>query len=742
MRRTEIIDLQAIGKITKILTVPAAAALAAATLLIIAAPSPTSFARESNNRPAKTSSRRAQAPAATPSPTPAGTPAQPTSPGEHLPTDDAPSFITSALIITFVLLAILALAAWVWWKFRGFSHRIEELSAENRELLGESREAAELRARQESQLARAEELNRKLNKALAESNANRQRSEEHLSRLTRLPQLLKEATPADLEYFFRRARVGQNSVSPDALLAHLESVAASSPPAAPTPGEPEPPPKTFTASTYQENIFGWIREGTGDAIVHAVAGSGKTTTLVEASKLINTSHSIFLAFNRSIAEELKVKLKGMKASTLHRLGRQLVIKYFRPSGGAGNGGIDLDEHKYTNLRRKFLKKYKLSDEQVKLFGRELDKLLNLTRLTLTDPRDEAALLGLIEHHEIQIDTAYLDLCVKAVAPILEEGIRQAAERIDYTDMVWLPNVLNIPGAAIYEWIFVDEAQDLNAAQRELVLRSRAPGGRILFVGDVGQAIYGFAGADSRSMQQIAAATNALELPLSVCYRCPSSHVELAQTLVPDIKPAPGAPRGMLTGPSIHQALGQMRPGDLVISRCSAPLAKVYGELRKADVPAYIEGSDLKKPLLRIVSKVSMRRGFNFSRFPDFLAAYAEEQVAVIREEHPDPEVAEIDLRDQVSTVEAVYRATKPETAQALMAAIEEMYTEHDPDKAVRCSTIHKAKGLESENVFLVAPDLLPHPKATKEWQRLQEYNLLYVAYTRAKYFLAICHGEL
>jgi superfamily I DNA/RNA helicase len=640
-----------------------------------------------------------------------------------------------------LLLTFLGFTAGAWWKSRELSPHIREVTARNQELMEELRETGDLRARQESRIARAEELNRKFNEALAESNARRQQSEQHLTSLARLPQLLKEATPADIEYFFRRARGGPASVSLDALLAHLVSVTATHP-LTPARQEPEAPSKTFIASSYQEKIFDWIREGTGDAIIHAVAGSGKTTTLVEASKLVKADASIFLAFNKSIAEELKTRLKGMTASTLHGLGLRLVKKHFNLGGRTMNGGGNVDDHKYTNLRREYLKKYKLSDEQIRLFGRELGQLLNLTRLTLTNPRDEGALLELMSHHAIQIDAEYLDLCIKAVAPILDEGIRQAPERLDFTDMVWLPNVLNITGVAAYEWIFVDEAQDLNAAQRELVLRSRANGGRILFVGDPRQAIYGFAGADSQSLRQIAAATGAQELPLSVCYRCPSSHVELAKSLVPHIEPAPGAPRGILSRPSIHQALSQMKPGDLVISRCSAPLAQVYGELRKAGIPAYIEGADLKEPLLRIVRKIRMQRGFNFSRFPDLLAAYAEEQTAALRKNHPDPEVAEIDLKDHVSTIGAVYRATKPQTADALMSAIEDMYAEHDPDKAVRCSTIHKAKGLESEYVFLVAPHLLPHPKATKDWQLQQEYNLQYVAYTRAKYFLAICQGEL
>ena len=47
------------------------------------------------------------------------------------------------------------------------------------------------------------------------------------------------------------------------------------------------------------------------------------------------------------------------------------------------------------------------------------------------------------------------------------------------------------------------------------------------------------------------------------------------------------------------------------------------------------------------------------------------------------------------------------------------------------STIHKIKGLESNQVFIIRPDLLPM-KTNKSWQYLQEMNVTYVAITRAK----------
>jgi DNA helicase-2/ATP-dependent DNA helicase PcrA len=65
------------------------------------------------------------------------------------------------------------------------------------------------------------------------------------------------------------------------------------------------------------------------------------------------------------------------------------------------------------------------------------------------------------------------------------------------------------------------------------------------VGDPKQAIYGFAGADCRSVEKIKARTQATELPLSICYRCPISHLDKAREIVPQIEARPGAPAGVI-----------------------------------------------------------------------------------------------------------------------------------------------------------------------------------------------------
>ena len=63
--------------------------------------------------------------------------------------------------------------------------------------------------------------------------------------------------------------------------------------------------------------------------------------------------------------------------------------------------------------------------------------------------------------------------------------------------------------------------------------------------------------------------------------------------------------------------------------------------------------------------------------------------------------------------------------------IEEIFFD-DKKSGICLSNVHKSKGLESERVFIIHPELFPSKYATLPWQIEQEKNLEYVAYTRAK----------
>ncbi len=95
----------------------------------------------------------------------------------------------------------------------------------------------------------------------------------------------------------------------------------------------------FAPSPFQQAIFDFIQQPRGSAIIVAVAGSGKTTTLLEGLQYIPPEDPVWmLAFNRDIALELRERIKGLQlsqgrsygnvsASTFHAIGHRAVCSY-------------------------------------------------------------------------------------------------------------------------------------------------------------------------------------------------------------------------------------------------------------------------------------------------------------------------------------------------------------------------------------------------------------------------------
>lgn len=92
-------------------------------------------------------------------------------------------------------------------------------------------------------------------------------------------------------------------------------------------------------------------------------------------------------------------------------------------------------------------------------------------------------------------------------------------------------------------VSVDEAQAFSPMQLSFSLLFTRPGGRLLFVGDTKQTIYGFAEVDTCAMSWIVDRTQATVLTFSVTYRCPPKCVRLAQQSALAIQAAPGAAAG-------------------------------------------------------------------------------------------------------------------------------------------------------------------------------------------------------
>ena len=277
-----------------------------------------------------------------------------------------------------------------------------------------------------------------------------------------------------------------------------------------------------TPSSHQEAIFRFVAEGAGHGVIMATAGSGKSTTLVEvAHRLPEGTRACFLAFNTSTAQQLKDRLPAhVTARTVHSLGLKTLAASVK-----GRKLARVYPRKYQQLVKARLRNteesYRVSSATASQAVHYLQELTHYTRVNLAREDDQGVLerITRIYHLRPPEQPELLDNLHNQLWEILRDGVALALEGLyDYTDMIYAPLAADLSPIQRFDMVCVDEAQDLSPMQLEFILSLPRLGGRLLFVGDPKQAIYGFAGADTRAMSRIVERTQATVLPLSVTYR--------------------------------------------------------------------------------------------------------------------------------------------------------------------------------------------------------------------------------
>jgi DNA helicase-2/ATP-dependent DNA helicase PcrA len=473
-----------------------------------------------------------------------------------------------------------------------------------------------------------------------------------------------------------------------------------------------------TWSQYQLAIFDFVKNPAGlngkrNAIVKAVAGSGKSTTLVEAIRNVNGS-SIFLAFNKSIADELKAR--GVNARTFHSLTFSTVLRHKRQSSVEQN-----------KLRK--LCDANMTGDDVNMYGGFIVRLVGLARnagigcLELDTVENWQAI---IEHHDLELDSehAKIERAIELARNLLAWS--NASPLVDFDDMLYVAvrDGLTLPK---FDFVFVDEAQDTNAIQRAILRKIMHKGSRLVAVGDPAQAIYGFRGSDSNSLQQIAEEFDCAELPLTVSYRCPQSVVKYAQQWVAHIEAAPNAAEGKVTSLGQGWNTANFAAGDLVVCRTTKPLVAMAYSLIRARVPARIMGKEIGKSLATLVKKMNAK---GIDKLIEKLQAYTKREVEKCIAKRQETKAEQIQDKTDALLVIIDSLPKTDRTVPALLQAIEDLFA--DVRAAVTLATIHKAKGLEAERVYWLNRSQCPSSRARQPWQQEQERNLCYVAATRAK----------
>lgn len=478
-------------------------------------------------------------------------------------------------------------------------------------------------------------------------------------------------------------------------------------------------------SKYQKDIERAYKETNYNLLINACPGSGKTTTLIRLAKQTPlTKKSIFLAFNKSIQEELSKKLPfNIKAFTLHSLGMRTLLRYLGFSLTVNSSKTFLlcknekDLISYPeNIRESYSKRM--------AYLNSLCKLVDLYRNNLLDTSNSLLDLGL----DYDLVVSKIDCFnVENILKLLDSYNKnlKKGSMIDFVDMLYLCRTIPQESFEKYKVVFVDEVQDLTPLQKLLVDKIIDPnGGRFVAVGDKKQLIYAFMGSNLNSFISFEKSPNTLCLPLSVTYRCSKEVTKFANSIFNEIEPFEGNIEGKVEVGKIED----IEEGDFVICRNNYPLFQLYIDLLVRGKKAVIYGKDYGESLVKLISNY---KGLSLNEVlikfdekrREIFKTLKEKEISNINNH---PKIVKFD--EMVSII--MFLLENFESVDKVIDKLNEMFSNNI--EGVTLMTCHRSKGLEARRVFFLKPSLIPSKYATSQQMLYAEKCLYYVGVTRAK----------
>lgn len=482
-------------------------------------------------------------------------------------------------------------------------------------------------------------------------------------------------------------------------------------------------------STEQEAIFAWFQYPAGACkhlIVDALAGVGKTTTLIEGVNRAPDEYVLICAFSKQIAEELtrRIPRPNVDAKTLHSLGYFYVRRMWRGIGVAERGA-----------RADYLTSQVVDRNTPKPICKLINALHSKGRDMLPLGYSVEKLVNLAYEHDLEPDEGWgPKFDVRFIASKAFAAMKYAAEHeptydigIDFPDMMFLPFAWDLL-TADYDLVVVDEMQDMSKAQ--LMMAQAVCRGRIAGFGDRHQAIFGFRGADSGSMARLTNELSAGTLPLHTTYRCAQTVTRRAQTLVPELVAAPSNVEGSVTDVGYMDMLMEAQPGNFIVSRLNAPLVSTTLRLLLMRKKAKMRGREIGEGLIALMRRLARGQDLTVEQLMTKLDQWEMKTTTKLLS------IGQRDLADRARDQAAMIRAFA-ETAQSvpsLISDIERLFVDVADDDTILCTSIHKVKGLEARTVYVLQETLYLRGVTA------EEKNCDYVATTRAIEHLKLVTG--
>jgi len=468
-----------------------------------------------------------------------------------------------------------------------------------------------------------------------------------------------------------------------------------------------------------------IIEHGGNLKVNAIAGSGKTTTILEYAKHRTNQSMLYLAFNKSVKLEAEHKLaqlqlKHVKVETAHSLAYKYMAPYqrykirfdYKPHEIAQVLKIkarpgDLSHLKLANHTYNFVRYFCNSKARKVLELNYLETLTNIESLAFATERYEE-----IVHY------------TRLFLAKMQKG------EIDIIHDFYLKQFQLTRPMLPYDYILFDEGQDASGAMLETYLQQPA---KKIIIGDQHQQIYGWRFA-TNALQQV----DFPSLNQSNSFRFNQEIARLSKSIL-RLKAEIGLPsstaiNGLGSNTSIQSRLTLARSNSKLVSKAielliqQKEISKIYFEGQISSYTFSEDGGSIYDVLnlynqqRHLITDDLLKSMPSFDHLKDYLE-----------------ETSDASLKALVDLVEK-YNKDIPYYISRIKACCLDVNHKHEAEMVF--STVHKAKGMEYDEVFLCDDfineqqimDLKPAIKAKEANpdKIAEEINLLYVGVTRVK----------
>ncbi|MDR8412753.1 ATP-dependent DNA helicase UvrD2 [Nonomuraea sp. 3-1Str] len=513
----------------------------------------------------------------------------------------------------------------------------------------------------------------------------------------------------------------------------------------------------------------------GPVCVLAGAGTGKTRAITHRiahavrSGVVDAPSVLAVTFTTRAAGELRQRLRalgapGVQARTFHAAAlRQLTYFWPRVIGGEAPSVIESKLPVLAEACRQLRRGADRSEL------RDLAAEVEWAKVTQIGPEDYVAAAA--KHNRTPPVPA------EEVARLYEayERIRRERHLVDFETILELTAAVMTEHQEVaaqirqqYRYFVVDEYQDVNPLQK--LLLDTWLGGRddVCVVGDPNQTIYSFTGATPRYLTGFAVEhPDAAVIKLVRDYRSTPQVVDLANLVIAKgrsphrlelVAQRPDGPRPGFheyddepaeaagVARAIRKLLDQGVPSrEIAVLFRTNSQSEAYEEaLAKADLPYVVRGAErfFERPEVR--QAVVLLRGAARSASGEPLASEVHHILAGLGLTPSPPGGGK--AREKWESLKALADLAEDMAADGadlpvFVAELERRASEQHapPVEGVTLASLHAAKGLEWDAVFLVGltDGMLPIIYAETPEQIEEERRLLYVGITRARHHLAL-----